>query len=116
MDRPDVFWMLNLATNKKPLLAIINSKVMLTNNNLKVRSTVTLSTVSCCEDGSAAQDRSSTEGDRATGIDKPYLEQHISISYNYKYAHLPRVLIGFSLQPTNYSGDSVRHTTLTIFW
>ena len=35
MDRPDVFWMLNLATNKKPLLAIIFCEVMFSHEHIK---------------------------------------------------------------------------------
>ena len=91
---PGVFWMFHNATDSKPLLAIINSQVMLTNKNFKLGSSLANSAVSCCDDSSAAQDGSSTEGNRPARRHKTNLGKHIN--YGSYYMHFP-TCHGYSL-------------------
>ena len=55
--------MFYLATDTKPLLTIINSHIMISNNNLQVRQAGVNSTVGRGDYGGATEDAAATEGD-----------------------------------------------------
>jgi len=62
-----------LAANIKHLLPIINSHVMFIHDNLESVNTLPERTVRCSDDGVAAEDSSSTEGDVLTNGDESNL-------------------------------------------
>ena len=55
--------MFHLPTDSKPLLIIINSNIMISNNNLQVRQAGVNSTVGRGDYGGATEDAAATEGD-----------------------------------------------------